>query len=74
MVDAVLTWGKLTLHKSLGGLGFRNMEAFNLSMLGKQGWKLMHDSNSLLAHTLKAKYFPRRDFLEARLGHNPSYT
>jgi hypothetical protein len=69
-----MRWEKLTLHKSLGGLGFRSMEAFNLSMLGKQGWKLMHDSNSLLTRTLKAKYFPRRDFLEAPLGHNPSYT
>jgi len=69
-----MRWGKLTLHKSLGGFGFCNMEAFNLLMLGKQGWKLMHDSNSLLTRTLKAKYFPRRDFLEAPLGHNPSYT
>jgi hypothetical protein len=58
----------------MGGLGFRNMEAFNLSMLGKQGWKLLKDPSSLLTRILKAKYFPRRDFLEANIGHNPSYT
>jgi hypothetical protein len=50
------------------------MEAFNLSMLGKQSWKLLSDSSSLLTRVLKAKYFPRRDFLDAHLGHNPSYT
>jgi hypothetical protein len=69
-----MRWDKLTLHKSLGGLDFRNMEAFNLSMLGKQSWKLLSDSSSLLTRILKAKYFPRRDFLDAPLGHNPSYT
>lgn len=50
------------------------MEAFNLSMLGKQGWKLLKDPSSLLTHILKAKYFSRRGFLEAGIDHNPSYT
>jgi len=68
-----MRWDYLTLHKSLGSLGFRNLEAFK-SMLGKQGWKLLSDSSSLLTRILKAKYFPRRDFLDATLGHNPSYT
>jgi len=69
-----MRWDKLTIHKNFGGLGFHNMEAFNLSMLGKQSWKLLSDSSSLLTRVLKAKYFPRRDFLDAPLGHNPSYT
>jgi len=50
-------WDKLTLPKNHGGLGFRNMEAFNLSMLGKQSWKLLSDSSSLLTRVLKAKYY-----------------
>ena len=69
-----MRWENLTLHKSQGGLGFRNLEAFNLSMLGKQSWKLLTDSNSLLTRVLKAKYFLGRDFLDAPIGHNPSYT
>jgi len=69
-----MRWDKLTLHKSLGGLGFCNMETFNLSMLGKQIWKLLTNSSSLLTRVLKAKYFPLRDFLDASLGYNPSYT
>lgn len=63
-----------TLHKSHGDLGFCDMEAFNLSMLGKQGWKLIHDPNFLLTRILNAKYFLRKGFLEAGIGHNPSYT
>ncbi|PNY13464.1 ribonuclease H [Trifolium pratense] len=67
-------WEELTLHKDFGGLGFGNMEAFNFSMLGKQGWKLLIEPNPLLSRILKAKYFPQRDFLEADIGHNPSNT
>lgn len=64
---------KLTL-KFFGGLGFHDMEAFNLSMLGKKSWKLLTDSSTLLTRVPKAKYSPRRDFLDAPIGHNPSYT
>jgi len=46
----------------------------NLSMLGKQSWKLLTDSTSLLTRIFKGKYFLRRDFLDVSLGHNPSYT
>jgi len=28
----------------------------------------------LLTRILKAKYFPRRDFFDATIGHNPSFT
>jgi hypothetical protein len=69
-----LWWDKLTRHKSLGGLGFPDLEAFNLYMFGKQSWKLLFDSTSLLSRILKAKYFLRKDFLDVNLGHNPSYT
>jgi len=69
-----MRWDKLSLHKTRVGLGFRDIEAFNLSMLGKQGWKLLTEPSSLLTRILKAKYFPRRDFLVANIGHNPSYT
>lgn len=66
-------WDKLTLHKSLGGLRFRNMVAFSLSMLDKQSWKLLTSLNYLLTQILKARQFSQRDFLYASLGHNPRY-
>jgi hypothetical protein len=43
-------------------------------MLGKQGWKLLTNSSSLLTRVLKAKYFPRSGFLDANIGHSPSFT
>jgi hypothetical protein len=69
-----LRWEKLTMRKEHGGLGFRHMYGFNLAMLGKQGWKLIANNDTIVYKVFKAKYFPREGFLEAKLGHNPSYT
>jgi len=49
-----MRWYKLTLHKKFGGLGFHDMEAFNLSMLGMECWNLLSDFSSLLNRVLKA--------------------
>ena len=43
-------------------------------MLAKQGWKIIHDPNSLVARVLKAHYFLYCLFMEANFGTNPSYT
>ena len=43
-------------------------------MLGKQGWNLITKPDSLIARLLKARYYCSRDFLSARLSHNPSFT
>ncbi|PNX90900.1 ribonuclease H, partial [Trifolium pratense] len=64
----------MTVSKDNGGLNFRDFEGFNLAMLGKQRWKLITNSFSLLTRVLKAKYFPIIGFLVANIGHNPSYT
>jgi hypothetical protein len=47
------------------GMGFRDMHAFNLALLGKQGWRLLTSPNSLCAQVLKGRYYPDRDFMEA---------
>ncbi|XP_024042737.1 uncharacterized protein LOC127899877 [Citrus sinensis] len=56
-----------------GGIGFKKLRAFNLAMLGKQGWRLLTKPNSLVAQIFKARYYSRTTFAEATLGHNPSY-
>jgi len=33
-----LSWEKLSMH---GGMGFKDLTAFNLAMLGKQAWKFI---------------------------------
>jgi len=61
------------MRKEYGGMGFRHFFGFNLAMLGKQGWKLLTNQDTIVARIYKAKYYPNNDFLGARLGHNPSY-
>ena len=59
--------------KEKGGLGFRDLKAFNLALLAKQGWRLQMNSHSLVHRVLKARYFPNIDFLHAKLGTKPSF-
>nr|KYP70125.1 hypothetical protein KK1_009333 [Cajanus cajan] len=44
-----LRWDKLVIMKDFGGLGFRNLNAFNLMLMGKQAWNLMTNSSSLIS-------------------------
>lgn len=67
-------WKALCALKVDGGLGFRCLSKFNITLLAKQGWRLLFYPNSLLARVLKSKYYPTTDFLHARLGNSPSYT
>uniref|UniRef100_A0A803PZ98 Reverse transcriptase domain-containing protein n=1 Tax=Cannabis sativa TaxID=3483 RepID=A0A803PZ98_CANSA len=62
-------WKKLCNLKEHGGMGFRDLEDFNQSLLAKQGWKLIQNLDCLLAKVLKALYFPSESFFEATQGH-----
>ena len=57
-----------------GGMGFRNLQTFNLAMLAKQGWRLISNPNSLVAQIYKVRYYPHGDVFKAKLGSSPSYT
>ncbi|VVA15284.1 PREDICTED: reverse mRNAase [Prunus dulcis] len=62
-----------TNQGSDGGLGFRDLNTFNLALLGKQAWRLIHEPNSYWAKLIKARYFPNCDFINAVAGHRPSW-
>ncbi|GAU35225.1 hypothetical protein TSUD_205010 [Trifolium subterraneum] len=68
-----LSWDRLSMPKNVGGLRFKSISAFNYAMLGKQAWKFMTNPGSLITRLFKARYFPRSDFLQSNIGHNPSY-
>jgi hypothetical protein len=67
-------WSHICKNKKDGWLGFRSLRAFNQAILAKRGWKCITQPNSILTKALKAKYYPKCGFLQAKPGHNMSYT
>jgi ribonuclease HI len=69
-----VNWKKMCKNKKSGGLGFRSTHDFNEALLAKQGWRIATQPESLLAKLLKAKYFPKCHFMEAKPSHMISFT
>lgn len=68
-----INWKKLCTLADRGGMGFRDFQVFNLAMLAKQAWSLIHNTHSLFYHVYKSRYFPHCSFKDAEVGSNPSY-
>lgn len=66
------SWKKLCTHKAVGGMGFRDLHAFNRSLLAKQCWRILRNPEALQARILKARYFPDCSFLDAIKGGHAS--
>jgi hypothetical protein len=54
-------------------VGFKDLVAFNIAMLGKQGRKLQTEPDTLVAKVLMVRYFPHSNYLGSKLRHNPSF-
>lgn len=67
------SWSKLSKKKSLGGPRFKNIHEFNIVLLGKQDWRLMKHPNKLVSKVFKVRYYSQGSFINAKIGHNPSY-
>ncbi|KAG7569843.1 Ribonuclease H-like superfamily [Arabidopsis thaliana x Arabidopsis arenosa] len=59
-----VAWEKLTKPKFAGGLGFKDVEAFNDAFLAKIGWRILNNPESLLAKILLGKYCHASSFME----------
>lgn len=68
-----IAWNKITASRKEGGLGIRDMYAFNKALLAKQAWRLMTCPTTLLARVYKAKYYRKVDFMEAECYKTSSY-
>lgn len=44
-----------------------------MAMLAKQAWRLINNSNPLVAAIMKVRYIANTDFLNAELGANPNF-
>jgi hypothetical protein len=69
-----LAWDILKQPKREGGMEFRDLHAFNMAILSKQGWRLIQNPNSLCAQVLRAKYFLNGNVLQATTVDGMSYT
>ncbi|KAF2304673.1 hypothetical protein GH714_037383 [Hevea brasiliensis] len=79
-----LSWKRLSCSKSLGGLGFKELNLFNVALLAKKAWrviktpealwvKVIKTPEALWVKVLKGVYFPSSDFLRAGKRKNPSW-
>ncbi|XP_050385795.1 uncharacterized protein LOC126802237 [Argentina anserina] len=66
------SWDDLCRGKFEGGLGFKNLHAYNLALLAKHCWRLVNNPSSLWARVLKARYFPHVSFMKAKKGSKAS--
>jgi hypothetical protein len=53
-----VSWNILTTPKVKGGMGFRELELFNLALLGKHGWRFLNNPDTLCSRVLKGRYYP----------------
>lgn len=61
-------WKSLCQPKSLGGMGFKELQKFNEAMLAKQVWLLIDNQTSLFYRFLKEKFFPNGSIFYVKEG------
>ncbi|XP_028784473.1 uncharacterized protein LOC114740485 [Neltuma alba] len=67
------SWKSLSAPKMEGGLGFRDLELFNLALLAKTAWRILLNPEDFWCRILKGLYFPECDFLNAKKGNKASW-
>lgn len=63
----------LSIPKAEGGLGFRDIQAFNQALLAKVAWRIVTEPSCLLARILTGKYCHKGAFLRIEPASSCSY-
>ena len=66
-------WEHLCEAKEVGGMGFKEIEKFNDTLLAKQVWRLINNTDSLCHRVFKARFFPNCSILDAKESSSGSY-
>ena len=53
-------WDKLWETKEVGGLGFKEIEKFNDTLLSKQVWRMINNPDSLCHRVFKDRFFSEK--------------
>lgn len=61
-----VAWKAMTKCKEMGGLGFKELRAFNDALLTKQLWMVVTKPNLLMSKVMKEKYFHKEGLLQAK--------
>jgi hypothetical protein len=59
---AYWSWDDICKSKEDGGLGIRDIELINKSLILHSAWNVATNKNPLLTTILKAKYYPNNSF------------
>ena len=51
-----IRWEKVCLPKERGGLGIKDINTFNMALLGKWKWHLLQNQGELWAKVLESRY------------------
>ncbi|CAL5209339.1 unnamed protein product [Lathyrus oleraceus] len=51
-----VSWDKICLRTEEGGLGVKNVEWFNLSLMSKWGWRFLNDKQAIWFNLLQFRY------------------
>ena len=60
------SWMKMTMTKSMGGMGFKDLKVFNTALLGKQAWRMISEPEALWVKIIKGIYFHDKSVLDAK--------
>lgn len=68
-----VSWDRVTQPKDRGGLGIRDIQAFNVALLAKQAWHILTNPDCIFSRAIKGKYCRSSSFLQVTAAKTSSH-